>query len=43
MQSHISKLSTVDTVNSADNSITGLFVGSGFSLFGFLLLIVLLA
>ncbi len=43
MQSHISKLSTANSENHADNSITGVFVGSGFSLFGFLLLIVLLA
>jgi len=43
MESHVSKLPTVNPVTTTDNSITGVFVGSGFSLFGFLLLIVLLA
>ncbi len=31
------------TETTADNSIAGLFIGSGVSMFGFLLLIVLLA
>jgi hypothetical protein len=35
--------STLDPVNTVDKSILGVFAGTGFSLFGFLILIVLLA
>ena len=40
MQAHASNTQT--SINE-DSSMTGLFVGSGFSLFGFLLLIILMA
>lgn len=39
MQSHLSHLPS----DNADNSIAPVFVGSGVSLFGFLILIILLA